>query len=261
MHTQNQIHPPVPQHLETIVRLPSINSPTKHTATIIFFHGLGETHNILIKSLHSLLGRNLLAHQPHIKLVFPLAQRRPLTALGGRLINAWFDLHGHTRNSIDIPEHRQSFARIDRQVCDLIAAEVAAGIPLDRIAVGGFSMGGMMAIHTAYRLRPDIAGVFVLSAYLNFDNQVYDKLVQPEQSVPGAKLLMLHGDRDERLPHDWGRITFGELHRLGVHGEFRTIVGMKHEMRADELLQVENWLAELLPAAEIENRTRLECKL
>lgn len=38
---------------------------------------------------------------------------------------------------------------------------------------GGFSMGGCMAMHLAYRNHRDVAGVFALSSFLNKDSAIY----------------------------------------------------------------------------------------
>lgn len=35
-------------------------------------------------------------------------------------------------------------------------------------------MGGSMALHMAYRYLNNIAGVFALNSFLNFDSAVYD---------------------------------------------------------------------------------------
>ena len=48
-----------------------------------------------------------------------------------------------------------------------------SGIPLSKTVVGGFSMGGTMALHLGYRLHPQLAGVFALSSFLHPDSQVY----------------------------------------------------------------------------------------
>lgn len=38
---------------------------------------------------------------------------------------------------------------------------------------GGFSMGGGMAFHMAYRYRREVAGCFALSSFLNNESVVY----------------------------------------------------------------------------------------
>lgn len=41
------------------------------------------------------------------------------------------------------------------------------------LLLGGFSMGGSMAMHLAYRNHQDVAGVFALSSFLNKTSAVY----------------------------------------------------------------------------------------
>lgn len=41
------------------------------------------------------------------------------------------------------------------------------------LLLGGFSMGGCMAMHLAYRNHQDVAGVFALSSFLNKTSAVY----------------------------------------------------------------------------------------
>lgn len=227
-----------------------------HSATLIFFHGLGDHADNLVQWLRYLLGRDLLHGNDdlsHIRIIFPTAPRQRFTLFGGRPANVWYDVYGNQVN-IGIPECRSSFGLVDQLVGELIDGELALGIRRDRIVVGGFSMGGCIAMHTAFRIRPGVAGVFGLSTFLSFDTSVFDALERRQHEDAGAaeaaaltQLLMLHGDRDELLLHSWGRRTFSELRRQGVPGEFQTYVGMRHEMRASELVQVERWLAQRLP--------------
>lgn len=58
---------------------------------------------------------------------------------------------------------------------------------------------------------------------MSTEQQRPEIIIQQREGHRGAKLLMLHGDRDELLLHSWGRITFEQLQRFGVRGGFRTI--------------------------------------
>lgn len=85
-----------------------------------------------------------------------------------------------------------------------------------------------------------------MSSYLNYDSQVYDKLTKSTITNP-PKLLWFHGNDDEEILHKWGVATYQELTRLGVPGEFHTMIGIKHEIRMEQLLKVEKWARQLLP--------------
>lgn len=61
-----------------------------------------------------------------------------------------------------------------KKASELIDKEVSEGIPINRIAVGGFSMGGCLALHLAYRFRRSMAGCIAMSAFLNNGSAVYE---------------------------------------------------------------------------------------
>lgn len=78
----------------------------------------------------------------------------------------------------------------------MIQREVNSGIPPNRIVVGGFSMGGCLAMHTGYHLNQNLAGVFALSAFLNNNSIVYESLDSAKKSSSELpKLKMFHGGR------------------------------------------------------------------
>jgi predicted HAD superfamily phosphohydrolase YqeG len=49
------------------------------------------------------------------------------------------------------------------------------------------------------------------------------------------------------VPHSWGETTFEELSKRGVKGEFTSIKNTLHELKKNELLELEKWLSETLP--------------
>ncbi|MXQ82016.1 hypothetical protein E5288_WYG004791 [Bos mutus] len=106
----------------------------------------------------------------HIKVIYPTAPPRPYTPLRGGISNVWFD---RLKISNDCPEHLESIDVMCQVLTDLIDDEVKTGIKKNRILVGGFSMGGCMAMHLAYRNHQDVAGVFALSSFLNKASAVY----------------------------------------------------------------------------------------
>jgi predicted esterase len=68
-----------------------ILEPTeKHTATVIFFHGLGDTG----KGWSEILDDAFRAKLPYVKFLLPNAPNRPVTCNDGHVMPAWFDLDG-----------------------------------------------------------------------------------------------------------------------------------------------------------------------
>ena len=62
----------------------SFPSKTKHTATVILLHGLGDT-----ASGWADFAPMLQMQMPHVKFVFPTAPTRPITLNGGMKMTGW----------------------------------------------------------------------------------------------------------------------------------------------------------------------------
>lgn len=85
--------------------------------------------------------------------------------------NVWFD---RLAISNQVSEHLKSVDSMCQSVSELIDKEVSNGIPLNRIILGGFSMGGCLALHLAYRYKTTVAGCFAMSSFLNKGSVIYE---------------------------------------------------------------------------------------
>lgn len=216
-----------------------------NTASVIFFHGSGDTGPGILDWIKFLIGE---FPSSYIKFLFPTAPMRPYTPLGGARSHVWFDRSDITP---DVPEHIETVEAMGIEVTKLIQQEVKGGIPLDRIIVGGFSMGGALALHTAYRFSPGLAGVFALSSFLNEDSAVFRALAAPGDDNRSAKepppLFMCHGDRDTLVPMVWGKDTYDRLAQFGIQGTFHPIKNTLHELKKQEILDLLAWIKKILP--------------
>ena len=180
-----------------------------------------------------------------IKLLYEHCKFLYTKTLNKQLSNVWFDRHSI---AIEAKESRKSMALIYPAIHELIKLEHDSGISLKRIIFGGFSMGGALALHTAYHINTEIAGVFACSAFLNRESIVYESLVnRTKLENPLPELIMFHGERDDLVPIDWGEETFNNLKNVGVKGEFYTLKNTLHELKKGELLQLQEWLTQKLP--------------
>ncbi|CAF4746444.1 unnamed protein product [Pieris macdunnoughi] len=224
-------------------RIPAVHlkmpSGVNQTGTVIFFHGSGGTGD-LMKQWVDLMVKNFSFSQ--IKIIYPTAPLQPYTPAAGEMRNVWFDRIDINQK---VPENLSSLAQIETEVKNLINTEVSSGIPVNRIIVGGFSMGGALALHTAYRWEPNLAAAFAFSSFLNDNSIVYKQLKDSEGKVP--PLLHIHGNSDDLVDLSWGKTTFEHLKTLGVQGEFHTIHRLGHSINRTGLNLIYSWIQKHLP--------------
>lgn len=212
----------------------------KHTATVIYFHGSGSSGEDM-KQWVRLMVKNF--SFPHIKVMYPTAPLQPYTPAGGQMSNVWFD---RADISINVPEKWESLTDIEKDVKTFIKLENDAGIPSERIIVGGFSMGGALSMHTAYRWDRNLAGTFVFSSFLNEYSAVYKDLKNGEGGqIP--PLLQVHGDIDDLVPLRWGQHTHQQLKNLGVSGEFHILERLGHSINKRGMDIIKQWIEKRLP--------------
>ncbi|XP_018427487.1 PREDICTED: lysophospholipase-like protein 1 [Nanorana parkeri] len=212
----------------------------KHTASIIFLHGSGDSGQGLRSWIREILKKDLAFK--HIKVLFPTALARPYTPMMGAMSNVWFDRY---KISIDSAEHLESVDSMCSTLTDLIREETESGIQKNRILLGGFSMGGAMSMHLAYRYHRDVAGVFALSSFLNENSVVYKELEGCHESLP--ELFQCHGQSDQLVFHQWGERTNTFLKDVGVSSSFHSFPNLYHELGLQEVEQLRSWILKKLP--------------
>src|SRR5690348_13863690 len=105
----------------------------------------------------------------------------------------------------------------------LITDEIAAGVPSNRIVLGGFSQGGAMSLFTGVTTPHKLGGVFGLSAYLLLRHKVKEYAEEANGANKDTPIFMGHGDADEVVKYKWGFQTAEFLRKeLGHKVEFKT---------------------------------------
>nr|XP_003702688.1 PREDICTED: lysophospholipase-like protein 1 [Megachile rotundata] len=222
-------------------RMNVVKCSKKQSATLFIFHGSGSSGDD-IKKWIDILNKGELSF-PHIKIVYPSAPAQPYTPNHGMPSNVWFD---RSSISINAPEVVESINSICKNVQEIIDEETANGIPYDRIAVTGFSMGGALALYLAYKHIPSLAGCCTMSSFINKNSLIYKHLKEhPEISTP--PLLQFHGSADTLVPIKWGEETCNSLRELGVNVQFVPLENLDHELSASEIKSFKEWLLNILP--------------
>ncbi|KAF3352931.1 Eukaryotic translation initiation factor 2A [Verticillium dahliae VDG1] len=198
-------------------------APGRHTATVIFAHGLGDTGHGWASAVESWRRRQRL---DGVKFILPNAPMIPITANGGMAMPGWFDL-SVIDGSVESLRQNEDDAGVRVSTGyfhGLIQAEVDAGIPSDRIVLGGFSQGGAMALFPGLTAPVKLGGIVGLSCWLLLSNKFGDE-VKDE-----AKAL----NRDTK--------------KLGFDVTLKIYPGMPHSACPEELDDVEAFLRARLPA-------------
>lgn len=96
------------------------------------------------------------------------------------------------------------------------AVREETGLGLDRIVLGGFSQGAMLAVDVALQLESSPAGLLVWSGTLL--NEVEWRKLGPARK--GLKVVQSHGRQDQILPFAWAEYLRDTLTDLGLQVEF-----------------------------------------
>lgn len=104
---------------------------------------------------------------------------------------------------------------------DLIQQEISAGIPSERIVLGGFSQGGAMSILSGLTAPFKMGGIVGLSSWLLL-HQTFKQHV-PEGNVNQATpVFMGHGDKDPLVLYDLAKDSEKALKDMGYSVMFKT---------------------------------------
>ncbi|KJE94396.1 hypothetical protein CAOG_08854 [Capsaspora owczarzaki ATCC 30864] len=219
--------------MTSLLRSITVPATSTHTATVVILHGLGDTGRGWAPFCKEL-------SLPHIKFICPHAPIAPVTLNGGFRMPSWYDLY-------DLEDHsREDEAGViaaSESVKRLIDAEIDAGIPANRIVLGGFSQGGALALYTGLTYQKRLAGIVAMSTYLPLRALVQKTIVQKD--IP---IFQAHGDCDTVLPISLGRMSHEILGDLGLPITFKEYDGMMHSACTQEVLDVRQFLQSHIPA-------------
>ena len=214
---------------------PLILQPAKPAdACVIWLHGLGADRYDFLPVAEA-LQETLLS----TRFVLPQAPTRPVTINGGYEMPSWYDIKAMSPARSISHEELQASAKM---VTDLIEAQQRTGIDTSRIFLAGFSQGGAVVFHTAFKKwEGPLGGVIALSTYApTFDNVL--ELSASQQRIP---TLCLHGQYDDVVQNAMGRSAYEHLKDRGVTVTWQEYP-MGHEVLPQEIHDIGTWLTERL---------------
>ncbi|AZF09236.1 Carboxylesterase [Pseudomonas sp. R2-37-08W] len=214
---------------------PLILEPAKPAdACVIWLHGLGADRYDFLPVAEA-LQQTLLT----TRFVLPQAPTRAVTINGGYEMPSWYDIRAMSpARSISLEELEASTT----MVTDLIEAQKRTGIDASRVFLAGFSQGGAVVFHTAFKQwQGPLGGVIALSTYApTFDDTL--ELSASQQRIP---VLCLHGQYDEVVQNAMGRSAYEHLKHRSVTVTWQEYP-MGHEVLPEEIRDIRTWLTERL---------------
>jgi phospholipase/carboxylesterase len=217
--------------------LPAVRvGPAQARYSIIWLYGLGaDGHDFepIVPDLH-------FKHKDQTRFVFPHAPSQAVTLNNGYVMPAWYDLFGLTA---DAREDEAGIRRAERRIQDLLAHEIAQGVPAEHIILAGFSQGGAIALHTGLRYPQKLAGILALSTYLPIHDKLAKEASAANQRTP---IFMAHGSYDPVVSMALAELSREQLIKLDYKVDWRTYP-MEHGVLPDEIDDISRWLDKLLP--------------
>jgi len=205
------------------------------SAVVIWLHGLGADGH----DFEPIVPELRLPGDLPVRFVFPHAPQRPVTINYGMVMRAWYDiLDMDVARRIDLKNFLDSAARLK----DLIARELQAGIPSERIVLAGFSQGGAVALHTGLRYEKPLAGILALSTYLPTVERLEEERSPANAETP---VFMAHGRYDPMIPMDNATVAREALDSLGYKVEWHEYP-IEHQVSMEEIRDIGDWLAKVL---------------
>lgn len=208
-----------------------IEPETAQKASVIWLHGLGaDGHDFepIVPELHLPEGLG-------VRFIFPHAPLRAVTINGGMQMRAWYDVR---HMDLRLQEDADSIIDSAEITGNYIDAEIAGGIPADKIILAGFSQGGAIALYTGLRYPEKLAGLLALSAYMPLPARLASEAHEANKTVD---IMMVHGIYDPVIPEVAGNQSCELLQQLGYQVNWRTYP-MQHAVCLEEIRDISDWL-------------------
>lgn len=197
-------------------------------ACVIWLHGLGSSGDNM---------RGVCQAFPPlttpIRHVFVDAPVRPVTVNNHMMMPAWYDVTGLT---LQDREDRVGILQSEQALDEIIAAQIARGMPANQIYLAGFSQGGAMALLIGLRTQYKLGGVLALSAYLPLQKEC---ATSNHKSLP---IFMAVGTADAVVVPAWTKLSYELVKSQGFTQIVWKEYAMEHMICMEEVMDIAQWL-------------------
>ena len=205
------------------------------SSTVVVLHGLGADGNDFAPICEMLDLRAVGA----VRFVLPHAPTRPVTANGGYVMRAWYDILAFGGGA---GEDEAGLRRSRTAIDQLIGQERSRGVASERIVVAGFSQGCAMALMVGLRHAERLAGIAGMSGYLPLAATTAAERSAANLDTP---VWLAHGRRDPIVPIARGLATRDALQALRQTVEWHEYP-IEHTVSIEEVADLQTWLVSRL---------------
>jgi phospholipase/carboxylesterase len=131
-----------------------------------------------------------------------------------------------------------------RAIRSIVEEEIAAGIPSARIALAGFSQGGVIALELGLSFDQPLAGIMALSTYLHDHENITQRIGLANVDTP---IFMAHGLSDPVIPITRAITSREALMGLNYRIQWQEYA-MGHQVCPQEITHISQWLASIYPS-------------
>lgn len=156
----------------------------------------------------------------------------------------------------DEEDDQEGMTKSVEYICGLIDKEVEAGVPAERLVVGGFSQGCAISLLVGLmsRYKAKLGGVVGLSGYLPLSGRV-GKMMEDRkeegQDTSQTKWFLGHGSRDQLVPKRMFMRYKDQIEGWeGERVEAKLYEGMGHSTVGAEVRDLCGWLERAVPENE-----------
>ncbi len=214
-----------PAAIEIIPTVPSVGS-------MIWLHGLGANGRdfaSIVQQLH-------LPDTLPLRFIFPNAPFKNITVNNGARMRAWFDINSmnHLERRID----HEGIADSVKSVNEFIENEKNNGVLTEKIFIGGFSQGAVIALETALHYPSPLGGAIALSGFLPNADKIIQSRSSANKNIP---IFLAHGTEDDIVPYMLGQTVAVALQENNLPVAWHSYP-MPHSVCKQEIQDITAWL-------------------
>ena len=204
-------------------------------ASIIWLHGLGADGHDFAPIVREL---NLPIRK--IRFIFPHAPKRAVTVNNGMVMRAWYDITGA---ELCRQEDANGIKASAELIAELISAEIARGIPSQRVIITGFSQGAAIALYGGLHYTRPLGAIVALSGYLPLAETLSTIKNTAQKNTP---IAFFHGEYDPVVPMHLAQKSQQLLKEQRYHVHWQQYP-MQHGVCSEEIHALSSFLMKSLP--------------